>query len=193
MTPVKHKASSSSGGRNEDAFHARPIVAVPARNEADRLPFLIEALARQSWLLPGGRALNVVIVLNNCDDGSDRVLEAVARSHRKLALDVFSIEFPPALAHVGSARRLAMDRACEIGGKASIILSTDADAIPSPDWVDANLRAVSHGADIVGGHIVGDAAEEALLGPRFVHRAKRHLYYTGLVDKLTTSDGSDFS
>ena len=67
------------------------------------------------------------------------------------------------------------------------------DAIPSPDWVDANLRAVSHGADIVGGHIVGDAAEEALLGPRFVHRAKRHLYYTGLVDKLTTYNGSDFS
>ena len=41
------------------------------------------------------------------------------------------IEFEPAKAHVGSARRLAMDRAIDIADSRAVILSTDADAVPS--------------------------------------------------------------
>ena len=39
---------------------------------------------------------------------------------------------------------------------------------------------------MVGGHIVGNRDEEALLGPGFVRRATRHLYYTKLIDRLTS-------
>ena len=63
---------------------------------------------------------------------------------------------------------------------------TDADAIPRQDWVEANLCAIASGADVVGGHIVGNKQEEASLGPGFVRRAARHLYYAKLVDRLTS-------
>ena len=50
----------------------------------------------------------------------------------------------------------------------------------------ANLRAIASGADLVGGYIVGNKQEEALLGSGFVRRAERHLYYAKLVDRLTS-------
>ncbi len=163
-----------------------PIVAVPARNEAQRLPRLIEALAGQSWIAARGRALRLVIVFNNCTDGSAGIARAAAARHPGLEMEAVEIAFPEASAHVGSARRLAMQRASEIaGGRAgSVLLSTDADAVPPPDWVEANLRAIDEGADLVGGRIVGDPDEEARLGPAFGRRAARHLRYLALADRL---------
>jgi hypothetical protein len=61
-----------------------------------------------------------------------------------------------------------------------VLLTTDADALPTPNWIEANLRAIDAGADIVGGLIVGDEAEEALLGPKFLQRAARQLRYARL-------------
>ena len=79
-----------------------------------------------------------------------------------------------------------MDRAFALAPNNSVLLSTDADAIPRQDWVEANLCAIASGADVVGGHIVGNKQEEASLGPGFVRRAARHLYYAKLVDRLTS-------
>lgn len=45
----------------------------------------------------------------------------------------------------------------------SVLLTTDADSAPIPTWIDANLRAIEAGADIVGGRIAGNEAEEASL------------------------------
>jgi hypothetical protein len=81
---------------------------------------------------------------------------------------------------------LAMERAFALAPNNSVLLSTDADAIPRQDWVEANLCAIASGADVVGGHIVGNKQEEASLGPGFVRRAARHLYYAKLVDRLTS-------
>jgi glycosyltransferase involved in cell wall biosynthesis len=163
-----------------------PVVAVPVRNEADRLPVLLEALARQTWLGLPGRRLGVVFVLNNCVDDSAEVLEAGAADHPNLCLEVLEVEFPPPHAHVGWARRVAMERACTKAGRGAVLFSTDADAAPAVDWIDASLRAVNAGADLVGGHIIGNKAEEALLGVGFVHRAMRHLYYAMLADHLAS-------
>jgi hypothetical protein len=162
----------------------KPVVAIPVRNEAQRLPALLDGLAHQTWLKSSSAALEVVLILNNCTDASaDVALTAKAR-FQTLSLDITDIDLPSDIAHVGSARRLAMDRALEIGGPRSVLLATDADAVPTPNWIDANLRAIEAGADIVGGHIVGDKSEEAMLGPGFVRRAARHLYYQKLIDRL---------
>jgi hypothetical protein len=77
-----------------------------------------------------------------------------------------------------------MDRAFGLASSNGVLLSTDADAVPDPNWIDATLRAVAGGAELVGGHIVGDKAEEAALGPGFVRRAARHLEYARLTDHL---------
>jgi glycosyltransferase involved in cell wall biosynthesis len=165
---------------------AKPIVAIPVRNEAERLTALLNGLAVQTWLERSDDCLKVVLVLNNCDDCSAEVVKATAARLANLSLDVIDVEFPPNDAHVGSARRMAMDRALEIGGANSVLLTTDADAVPMPNWIEANLQAIEGGADIVGGHIIGDKAEEALLGSGFHRRAARHLYHAKLIDRLTT-------
>lgn len=163
----------------------KPIVAVPVRDEAERLPALVEALGRQTWISRTGGILPIVFVLNNCRDDSGEIVKAAFARQPDLAVRIIDIHIPPALAHVGTARRLAMDEALEMVGLNSVLLTTDADASPVPTWVDANLRAVQTGADLVGGHIIGDRDEEMLLGRGFLQRAMRHLRYARLIDHLS--------
>ena len=54
-----------------------PIVCVPARNEAERLPCLLQALQEQTWLGAHKRLLRTVLVLNNCDDDLRAVVQRV--------------------------------------------------------------------------------------------------------------------
>ena len=161
-----------------------PIVCVPARNEAARLPDLIRALQYQTWIRAQKRPLRVVVVLNNCTDESRTVIEQVVGNVPQIYLHLVDVNFLPEQAHVGSARRWAMNTGASLVPDNSLLLSTDADAVPREDWVDANLRAIASGAHLVGGHIVGNREEEALLGPGFLRRATRHLYYTKLIDRL---------
>ena len=107
-----------------------PIVCVPTKNEAERLPYLMQALHRQTWLNAYKKPLRTVIVLNNCNDKSYPVATRVAQGLPSSALRVVEVQFPTAQAHVGSARRLAMDTGLALAPKNSALLSTDADAIP---------------------------------------------------------------
>jgi GT2 family glycosyltransferase len=161
-----------------------PTIAIPARNEADRLPALLDALSAQSWIGASGRRLHVTIVLNNCTDGSQESLAGAAERHPALALHAVEINLPPAEAHVGAARRLAAAEALAQVHSTPILMTTDADARPEPTWVEANLRAIHAGAHLVGGLVVGDPDEEARHGPEFLRRAKLQLQYDRLSDEL---------
>lgn len=139
------------------APHPGPaVVCVPARNEAERLPRLLAALAGQDGFSAGHR-LRVVVVANNCTDGTAAVV-------RDLGLDTIDLRlieatFTGADAHVGTARRRALDAGAdwlEAGGAPDgVLLTTDADARLDPSWVTANLAALEH-AEIVGGRLVID-------------------------------------
>ena len=170
---------------SEEENGRKPIVAVPVRDEADRLPALMKALDIQTWVTRTGEALPILFVLNNCRDDSAGVIKAVSARVSHLAVSIIDIHFPPERAHVGSARRLALDEALMRAGLNSLLLTTDADAVPAPNWIDANLKAVADGADLVGGNIIGDRTEEAALGPAFQRRARRHLQYAQLIDQLS--------
>ncbi|BDA83294.1 hypothetical protein Sa4125_08360 [Aureimonas sp. SA4125] len=162
-----------------------PVVAIPARNEERRLPALLAALAGQSWQRHSGRPLAVVIVLNNCVDGSSAAVAAAIDAEPRLSVTLINIQLPAEDAHVGNARRLAMDTALASAEDRQhcAILTTDADAVPPSDWVDANLRHLND-VDLVGGIIRGNEAEEAQLGPGFRRRASLHLHYAKLTDRL---------
>ncbi|WP_280987318.1 glycosyltransferase [Hansschlegelia quercus] len=160
----------------------RAVVAVPARDEELRLPILLDALAGQAGL--GSSGVNVVVVLNNCQDRSAEVAEQAARRNPRLALTVRNIKLPPERAHVGEARRIAMDEAAIIAGHGGVILTTDADATPPPNWISQTLAAFAAGADLVGGRLVGDPDEEAALGPDFLRRARSVCRYQDLCDEL---------
>lgn len=133
-------------------------VCVPARDEEERLPVLLAALARQT--LPG--VIRVVIALNNTTDASLAVVaEARAAFKGRLHVHVEDVTFPPGLAHAGSARRLAMDTGLSLlaGSAQGILVSTDADTCPPACWLENIAAAFGRGADLVGGRIEIDRAE----------------------------------
>lgn len=146
----------TAGGAATHAY----CVCVPARNEAARLPRLLDALAAQDV---SGR-VSIVVALNNCSDDSEEVVAECADRHAgrlDVACDV--VVFPPEHAHAGSARRRAMDLgAARLSDRAdAVLISTDADARPPRNWIRCNLEAIGRGADIVGGRLELDDAEEA--------------------------------
>lgn len=133
-------------------------VCVPARNEAERLPVLLAALAAQDW--PG--PVMVSIGVNNTTDDSLDVIGRAQRQHGvRLDIAVVVADFAPELAHAGSARKLAMDAGLARIAMAGdgVLVSTDADSRPPVDWLRNIAQAVDRGADMVGGRIDIDSQE----------------------------------
>ncbi|WP_313009010.1 glycosyltransferase [Brevundimonas vesicularis] len=140
--------------KGEPAF----CVCVPARNEGRRLPVLLAALAAQD--LPG--RISVALCINNSTDGSLHQAQAAAdRWKDRLDIVVDLQTFPEHRAHAGAARRAAMSAGLEHLGDRSngVLISTDADTRPPPNWLSANLACIASGADLVGGRLVLDEAE----------------------------------
>jgi hypothetical protein len=133
-------------------------VCVPARDEAERFPVLLDALAGQTWPAP----IMVAIAVNNTSDDSLAVIEAAGRRHAgRLVLHVREATFAPEKAHAGSARRLAMDSGLDLLSALNhgVLVSTDADTRPPPEWLTNIARALARGADIVGGRIEIEESE----------------------------------
>jgi len=133
-------------------------ICVPARNEEERLPLLLEALAGQNVEGP----VPIAICLNNTTDASKDVIATVSKRYRdRLAVALEVATFPPELAHAGSARASAMAAGmAHLEPSGGVLITTDADARPPANWISANLEAIAAGADIVGGRLVLDEDEE---------------------------------
>ncbi len=129
-------------------------VCVPARDEAERLPRLLDALARQTH-----PHFIVMIALNNTTDGSREAISKACIRHPDLKVLVDETDFAPAEVHAGSARGRAMNLAADLAGPDGLVLTTDADTRPPPDWIAQNLAGMQRGPDIVGGRIVIDESE----------------------------------
>jgi len=166
MSDWRQPLSSSDPDDSTISF----CVCVPARNEGDRLTGLLEAIAAQSW--PG--TISVSIAVNNTTDDSMQKIEQVQAQHPgRLDIRVVVTDFPAALAHAGSARRLAMTEGlrCLTSLETGILVSTDADARPSDDWLRNMAAAFARGADLVGGQILIDEEREPM--PAAVARLRR--------------------
>lgn len=174
-----------AGSSSQDAWH--PVVAVPVRNEEKRIAALLRALDEQSWCRIAPTPLPVVLVLNNCTDRTRAVVETAASHRAHLRIDLIDVDLAPPFAHVGTARRMAMERAAAMAADGrGVILTTDADAVPDPDWIAATLRAVERGADLVGGKLYGNRREEARLGAAFNARAAAAAAHAMHCDRLAS-------
>ncbi len=148
----------------------RAVVAVPVRDEAEALPRLVAALGAQRDAAgsPFARGeAEALLVLNNCTDASGEVLAALVAGRPWLR--VTSVVLGPGEAHVGRARQIVMDAACArllaAGRPDGLVLSTDADSEPAPDWITRTAAEVAAGADAVGGRALLRADERAALDP----------------------------
>ena len=160
----------------------RAIIAIPAHDEAARLPACLGALGAQHQL--GGYGETAVLVLaNNCSDDTAGIARSLAPT-LPFRLLVQECRLPPALAHAGGARRTAMEAAAALAGPRTTLLCTDADARPEPGWLAANLAGLAAGADAVAGTIRLDPAEAALLPPTLRRREALEASYAARLEAL---------
>jgi hypothetical protein len=160
-------------------------VAIPVKNECERLGVCLRALADQRHAPP----LAVVLFLNDCTDGTADLVRGLAPD---LPLDINLIEasLPPGQSGAGHARGFAMTRAAALAPD-GILLTTDADGRVPPDWVACNLRALARGADAVAGQAVIDPVE-ALLIPKALHEDNvLECAYAALLDHIRASIDPD--
>ena len=142
----------------------RLCVTVPAKDEADYIGDTLAALYAQVDDL--GQPIDhdcyeVIVLANNCRDATAAVARRFGRAHPSFRLHVIARALPPAIAHVGTARRLMMDAAARRLPAEGIICTTDADTLVDMRWVHATLRAFDRGALAVGGRIVVPAGNRA--------------------------------
>jgi len=160
---------------------SRCVVCIPARNEAERLPLLLASLDGQTGV---SAPVRVVVLANNCADGTAAMVRAGQASGTWAALDIRLIEatLSRTEAHVGTARRMALeagvDWLAEDGVPDGVLLTTDADARLPADWIAANLQALAY-ADVVGGRLVIDDDGDG--DPRLVElHARIERYWAGV-------------
>jgi Glycosyl transferase family 2 len=138
------------------------VVAIPAKDEAERIAACLLALARQTW-----RPHDLLLLANNCSDRTVEVASAMA-SALPYRLHVQPHDFPIQLASAGHARRLALTLAERLVWPDGILMTTDADAVAAPDWIERNGKAIAAGADLVCGRVVLSPSEAALI-PTHLH------------------------
>lgn len=128
----------------------RVAVAIPAHNELTVLPACLTALGKAA-AFAGVDALDVVVLANNCGDGTAQVA-AGATFDGRLRLHVIEARLPPERAHAGWARRLALDAAAELlSSPRDLLLSTDADTLVAEDWLARTGAWFDRGWDAVAG------------------------------------------
>ena len=160
----------------------RAIVAIPVRDEAERIGACLDAVAAQTGLEPGHAG--IVLFVNNTRDDT---IEAVREIAPRLALPLRLFERDSPDANAGWARRHAMDAAAawlEETASVGAILTTDADSRVPPHWIAHTLAIIAAGADAVAGQIALDPADEAALPAALRARGRLEETYERLLTEL---------
>lgn len=161
----------------------RPLdcaIAVPVRNEAERLPSLLFALARQR----GASPFALCIHFDSCTDDSRAVVQVLAPTlPYRVIVDQSETATPP---NAGRARAAAGVLALSQGPRA--ILNTDADSEPVPDWVATNVAALEQ-ADLVAGRILLPSAADTPAQVRLTAYYDRLHRHRRRVDPVAWEDG----
>ena len=163
---------------NPFAHGVAAVVAIPVRDEAERIQECLAALSQQRGAVPG-----VLLLVNNTTDQTTSVVAGLARS---LACPVHVVEhdFPPESASAGLARRLAMRLADRIAPPGIPLLTTDADGRVPLDWLDRNLAHLRQGADAVFGRAVIDPVEALQIPPALHEADARECAYWAALDEI---------
>ena len=157
----------------------RLIAAIPARNEEERIEACLSALNGQA----GARLDEILLFVNNSEDRT-AVLARHAQLHPATKLRLIECSLPPHMANAGHARRLAMEEAAKLVGADGVLLTTDADGLVDPDWVEANLTALKAGADAVAGWVDLHPLEWGQIPATLHEDDARECAYDALCDEI---------
>ncbi len=149
------------------------VVVIPARNESRRIADCLHALAAQAT-----EDLAVVLVANDCDDDTSARARDVANG-TGLSFELLDCALPRG-AGVGTARRLGCERALALWPEAQLLLTTDADCRPAPDWI-ARTRMHLAQVSAVCGEVRPMSAEISVLYAMEIWPAELESRYETLV------------
>ena len=155
------------------------MIGIPVKDEADHIGACLDALAQQR----GVQGHQVVLLVNNTTDAT---VEAAQAKQGTLGLGIHIIErhLPPGQANAGHARRLAMQAAATLAGPNGVLLSTDADGRPAPDWLLQNLAALDGGADAVAGRAELAPEDVARIPARLHEDDRRECAYSDALEEI---------
>ena len=153
------------------------VVVVPAHNEAQDLPRCLRALTTAGLCMP--MPVLTVVVLDSCDDGSDRLVAQFGPDVHFVSIDS---------GNVGAARAAGFEYAKSVCGSAAPeqtwYATTDADSVVSPTWLSSNASHLEEGADCVAGYIDAEPAEIVSHGEAFLSRGRLEDTYLRLVAEI---------
>jgi glycosyltransferase involved in cell wall biosynthesis len=139
-------------------------VVVPAHDEQDLLPACLASLLIAS--LAAAVSVDIVVVLDDCSDGSERVVDAAARAaraHPAIGRLPIPRHISVAGRNVGRARAAGMNAilaGCPDDLPGTWLASTDADSVVPPTWLTWQCALAEAGAHAVIGRVrVSDWSE----------------------------------
>jgi hypothetical protein len=168
--------ASLAAGSAPEVAPGSVVVALPVKDEETLIGACLRALFRQTR-----PADFVLLLLNNCRDGTRQALQAVLPGSTQLL--VVETELSGPLACAGEARRLAMDLAAGLAPD-GVLLTTDADAIVPPDWIEANLSLLNSGWEMVCGEARIQGDDLAGLSADVLRFLAHEANYLALLDEI---------
>lgn len=167
---------------------ARIVFAVPAKDEEENIAACLAAFAHQTDAegYPLDPSLFEVLVLIN--NTTDKTVSRALAARRHPGIHIVSVDLPAHYAHIGWARRLALEwasqRLVQNGHPHGVLVSTDADSQLAPDFVAELLQTFSepnvHAAgamllvkEEIGGRVFADLRDYFSLEKQLRHRAQR--------------------
>jgi hypothetical protein len=188
MTTLEGLVRRRCGNRTARRYPRVPmVVAIPVRNEAERILRCVDALDAQQDAAgtPLARGhLRVVLLTNACTDGTFDSLFDRLEAWRT-AVEVVDVVLPDHLRHAGYARYLANHAALDLlDGDDGLLFMTDADSCVPSTWIATYAAMLRSGYDAVIGRVdlhPGDSSEIPL---PLQHRCAQEERYAGLLDRL---------
>jgi glycosyltransferase involved in cell wall biosynthesis len=153
------------------------VVAIPVKDEEATIGACLDALAHQT------RPFNkLILLLNNCTDQTLAICSQFSKQRSGIQIVEEALE--GGLASAGEARRLALKYASQ-AERESLILTTDADAVPEHSWIEKNIIEMQAGADVVCG-TVQISPQDALRIPSALHDdQERESYLLSTLDEIS--------
>lgn len=130
------------------AERTRAAIAMPVKDEERMIGISLRALAGAE---KHARA-DILVLVNNTSDTTFESALAWGTA-LGLRLTVADVRLDAEIAHVGTARRLAMDALAEASRHDAALITTDADTICADDWIASNCARLERGAALVCGRI----------------------------------------
>ncbi|WP_291041647.1 glycosyltransferase family A protein [Herbiconiux sp.] len=152
-------------------------VVVPARDEEALLGACLESVLAAADALPGRIRTRIVVVLDDCTDGSVDVARSFGPRIRVVQT---------AFANVGRARAAGVEELLDssVPRRGHWIASTDADSVVPRTWLREHRKAAESGALVALGRVLPRAADldgEVLRAWHDLHLAPgRHVYGANL-------------